>query len=70
MRSAETRRTANSNPSRHGLEQQFTANRPYDQLVTDLLTADGTVYTNPELNYFGRRDHSAKTHAQLLAALE
>ncbi len=44
---------------RRWLEQQFEADRPYAELVTDLLTAKGTGYENGAVNYAGRRAHSA-----------
>lgn len=41
------------------LENQLAADRPYAELVTELLTAKGTVYESPPVNFSGRRDHSA-----------
>jgi hypothetical protein len=40
------------------LERQMATGRPYGEWVTELLTAKGTAYTNPAVNYAGRKDHS------------
>lgn len=42
---------------RRWLEEQFAANRAYGELVTEMLTADGTVYENAPVNFSGRREH-------------
>lgn len=41
------------------LEKQLTADRPWGEVVTDLIAANGTVYDSPPVNFAGRRDHSA-----------
>ncbi len=40
------------------LEKEFQRDRPYDELVTELVTAKGTSYENGAVNFSGRRDHS------------
>ncbi len=44
---------------RRWLEEQFTANRPWPEIVRALVTAEGTVYDSPPVNFIGRRDFSA-----------
>jgi len=41
------------------LERQLADRRPWGEVVTEMLTATGTVYESPPLNYLGRRDHDA-----------
>ena len=41
------------------LEKQLTADRPWGEIVTELIAASGTVYDSPPVNFGGRRDHSA-----------
>ncbi len=36
------------------IKKQIADNTPYDQLVRDLLTAQGTIYTNPAVGYYLR----------------
>jgi hypothetical protein len=40
------------------LEKQLQIDRPYAELVTELVTAKGTVYENGAVNFSGRRNHS------------
>ena len=40
------------------LERQFAEQRPFGEIVTEMLTATGTVYTNPPVNFSGRRAHA------------
>lgn len=47
----------NASLFRNWLEESLAANRPYDALVTDMLTGTGTVFENAALNFSGRRDH-------------
>jgi hypothetical protein len=41
------------------LERQLAAGRPYGDLVRDVLTASGTPYSNPAVNFYGRSDFNA-----------
>ncbi len=39
-------------------ETQLVNERPYGEIVTEIVTASGTVYENAPVNFSGRRDHS------------
>lgn len=39
------------------LERQFAADRPYGEIVTDLVTAQGSPYSNPPVNFTSRLDN-------------
>jgi hypothetical protein len=41
------------------LEREIAARRPYPDLVTEILTATGSPYSNPAVNFFGRRNFTA-----------
>ena len=45
---------------RRWLEERFTDDAPYTDIVSDLVTATGTVYGSAPVNYSGRRNHGAK----------
>ena len=38
----------------HWLKESFRTNKPYDQLVSELLTARGTLYSNPAVAWFSQ----------------
>ncbi len=41
------------------IEKELAARRPYPQLIASILTADGNPYSNPPVNFFGRRAFTA-----------
>lgn len=41
------------------LEKELAAKRPYPELISELVTATGSPYSSPPVNFFGRRDFVA-----------
>ena len=41
------------------LEKELAARRPYGDLIREVLTANGSPYSNPPVNFFGRRGFTA-----------
>ena len=50
-------REYNASLFRNWLESSFQKNRPYGELVKEMIAGTGTVYQNAALNFAGRRDH-------------
>ncbi len=50
------------------LHDSLAQNKPYDQLVTELLTANGSDFRNPAVNYYrAMQDHDAQTIGETTA---
>jgi len=50
------------------LHDSLAHNKPYDQLVTELLTANGSDFRNPAVNYYrAMQDHDAQTIGETTA---